>query len=471
MVTTPAQQPTPASAAPGQRATPDQPGWQPPAGPPAPAGPQASPAPRRRAPATVPARLRILLITLVLAAVGFGVVGAWTVIQHASAARDVVSTSEPLSLAAQRMYQDLSDADVTVTTAFLGGASVPLPARERYAADIARAAADLTSLENAATTSGNPRLVRSLAAVAAGLPLYTGYVSQAQTQFLLGYRLTAGSFMQVASEQMHLTLLPAARASYAQENAALTAASARATGLPWIVVVLILAIALGFVLYRAQRWLSGHSHRVFNLGLLAASVALAVSVLWLLIAFAVARTDLQRAVGHGSVPAEALAQAAIDTQQARGYEVLNLISRSGDATFVKDFQAIRAQLGPGPGTLLAAAAASSNGAGARWAAAAAHDVQGWYQVIDRAYALDSKARYTDETTLVVGPGAAGSAAGFARVEADLSRAISADHAVFHVSATAGRDAFTGLDVVIIAAAVLMAAGCAWGLSRRLAEYR
>jgi len=473
MVTTPAQQPAPAGAAPGQRAAPapPAPGGQPPAGPPGLPGTQATPAPHRRTPATVPARLRFLLITLVSAAAGFGVVGAWTVIQHASAARDVVSTSEPLSLTAQRMYQDLSDADVTVTTSFLIGPTVRPAARERYAADIARAAADLTRLESAATTSGNPRLVRSLAAMAAGLPVYTGYLSQAQTQFLLGYRLTAGSTMQVASERMHLTLLPAARASYAEENAALTAASARATGLPWIVVVLLLAIALGFVLYRAQRWLSGRTHRVFNLGLLAASVALAVSVLWLLIAFAVARTDLQRAVEHGSGSAETLAQATIDTQQARGYEVLNLISRSGNDTFVKDFQAIRAKLGPGPGTLLATAAAASTGAGARWATAAAHDVQDWYKVIDRAYALDDKAQYTDETALVIGPGAGGSTAGFARVEADLSRATNADHAVFHASAIAGRDAYAGLDVVIIAAAVLMAAGCAWGLSRRLAEYR
>jgi len=59
----------------------------------------------------------------------------------------------------------------------------------------------------------------------------------------------------------------------------------------------------------------------------------------------------------------------------------------------------------------------------------------------------------------------------APVEADLSRGIGADHAVFHASATAGRDAFTGLDAVIIVAAALMAAGCAWGLARRLAEYR
>jgi hypothetical protein len=426
---------------------------------------------RHRRSRTTPARLRLLLISLLVASVAFGAVGAWTVIQHASAAQDVVSTSEPLSLAAQRMYQDLSDADVTATTAFLAGPSVPLAARERYAADINRAAADLTSLENASTTSGNPQLVRSLAAVAAGLPIYTGFVSQAQTEFLLGYRLTAGSFMQVASEQMHLTLLPAARASYAQENAALTAASARATGLPWIVVVLVLAIVIGFVLYRAQRWLSRHTHRVFNLGLLAATVALVASVLWLIAAFVVGRADLQRAVGHGSVPAEALAQAAIDTQQARGYEVLNLISRSGDATFVKDFQAVRAKLGPGPGTLLAAAIASSASNGATWASVAAHDVQGWYKVIDLGYSLDDKAQYTAETALVIGSTAGGSTAGFAKIESDLSKAIAADHAVFHASATAGRDAFTGLDVAVIVAAALMAAGCAWGLTRRLAEYR
>jgi hypothetical protein len=443
----------------------------PPAPSPAPDSPHATQAGTRRRRRTVPGSLRLLLIVLVVAAVAYGAVGTWTVIQHASAAQDVVSTSEPLSLAAQRMYQALSDADVTATTAFLIGPNVRLPARERYAADVSRAAAELTSLENATTTPANPRLVHSLATVAAGLPVYTGYVSQAQTQFLLGYRLTAGSLMQVASEEMHLTLLPAARASYAQENAALTAASAQATGLPWIVVVLVLAVALAFVLYRAQRWLSRSTHRVFNIGMLAATVALAVSAVWLIGSFAVARTDLQRAAGHGSVPAEALAQAAIDTQQARGYQVLNLISRSGDTTFVKDFQAVRARLGPGPGTLLAAAGSASTGAGGHWATVAGRDLQAWYFVIGQAYTLDSKARYTTETALVIGPGAAASTAGFARVEADLSKAIAGDDAVFHSGATAGRDAFTGLDVVIVLAATLMAAGCAWGLSRRLAEYR
>ena len=314
----------------------------------------------------MPARLRALMIGLLLASLAWGAVTTWAVIQHASAAHDVVSASEPLSLSAQRLNESLSDADVTATTAFLASLNEPLADRQRYAADIAQAAADITSLKGAAATSANRQLLSSVAAVSAGLPVYTGYVAQAQTERSLGYLLTGGSFMQVASEEMHLTLLPAARAIYVQENAALAAASARATGLPWIVVAVVLAIVLGLVLFGVQRWLTRRTHRIVNYGLLAASLVLVASVVWLIVAFVVARSDLQRGVGHGSAPAELLAQAAIGTQQARGDEVLNLISRSGDTTFVQDFQAVRRKLGPGPGTLLtAAAAASPSGAGAR----------------------------------------------------------------------------------------------------------
>jgi hypothetical protein len=411
------------------------------------------------------------MIGLLLAALAWGAVAAWTVIQHASAANDVVTTSEPLSLNAQRMYLSLSDADVTATTAFLASQSVPLAQRQRYAADIAQAAADLSSLKNAAAGANGP-LRDSLAAVSAGLPVYTGYVAQAQTERSLGYLLTGGSFMQVASEQMHLTLLPAARTIYAQENAELAASSAQATGLPLIVVVVLLAIVLAVVLLRIQRWLTRRTHRVVNAGLFISTVVLVASVLWLAVAFVVARADLQRGAGHGSAPAELLAQAAIDTQQARGDQVLNLISRSGDTTFVQDFDSVRGELGPGPGTLLTTAAgASPSGAGARWAAAAARDEQAWYAVNNRVYSLDQQSEYFAETQLVVSAKPGSSGAGFSKVENDLSRAIAADQVIFRASATAGSNAFGGLVIGIIAAALIMAVGCAWGLARRIAEYR
>ncbi len=449
---------TPSPARPPARAAAGQP-----PGPP-------SPAPRRGMARTTPTRLRLLMVGLLLASLAWGAVGAWAVFEHASAAQDVVSTSEPLSLSAQQMYRSLSDADVTATTAFLGGPYEPLAARQRYAADIAQAASDLSALKDAAAGSSSQPLLTSLAAVSTGLPVYTGDVSQAQTEYALGYLLTGGSFMQVASEEMHLTLLPAARTIYAQENAGLTAASARATGLPLIVVVLVVAAVIAVVLYRVQRWLWRHTHRIVNYGLAGATVLLLACTLWLIVAFAVARVDLQHGVGHGSAPAETLAQAAIDTQQIRGDEILNLISRSGDTTFVQDYTAVRGRLGPGPGTLLTDAVASSpGGAGQQWASAAAGDIQPWYAVNDQVYRLDSQDRYAAETQLVIGAG--GSAAGFAKVETDLSRAIAADQVIFHANATAGSNAFAGLEVGIIVAALAMAVGCVWGLSVRLAEYR
>src|SRR5262249_18806798 len=174
--------------------------------------------------------------------------------RHAGAAAQVVTRSEPLSIDAQQMYRSLSDADVTATTAFLAGPPEPLAVRQHYEADIAQAAADLAALRNAAGAVGGgrtaARLTASLTVISTSLPVYTGYVQQAKTYSSLGYPLTGGSFMQVASEEMHLRLLPAARAIYALENTALSGQSARATGLPWIVITVLLALVIAVALVR-----------------------------------------------------------------------------------------------------------------------------------------------------------------------------------------------------------------------------
>src|SRR5258708_22683014 len=98
--------------------------------------------------------------------------------------------------------------------------------------------------------------------------------------------------MEVGSEVMHWALLPAARTIYAQENAGLVTASARATGLPWIVVALVLAAGIAVVLFRAQRWLWRHTHRRVNYGLVAASVVLPAGLLRLIVALVGAPSDL-----------------------------------------------------------------------------------------------------------------------------------------------------------------------------------
>jgi hypothetical protein len=427
--------------------------------------------PGRYAPGSTSATLRLLLAGLVAASVTWGAVAAWTVSQHAAAAGSVVSSSEPLSLDAQRMYQSLSDADVTVTTAFLSGPVEPLQAQQRYAADIARAAAELADLKSAAGAGASQQVRAGLAAVSTGLPSYTADVAEAQTYYLLGFELTGGSFLQVASEEIHVTLLPAAGSIYRQENAALEAASGRATGLWWVVAAFVLAVVVGIVLCRVQRWLWRRTHRLVNYGLLAALAALVISGLWLITAFAVARAELQRGVGNGSAPAEALAQAGIAVQQARGDELLNLISRSGDTSFEQNFSVLRSEIGPGPGTLLTDAASSRGASATRYVAAAARDARAWYAASQQIFRLDLAAHYAAETQLVIGTGPTSSAAAFARLEADLSQAMAADQVIFQSSATAGAGAFGGLEAGVIAAALVMSAGCAWGISRRLAEYQ
>jgi hypothetical protein len=424
---------------------------------------------RRSLAATMPARLWMLSAGLVLLSVAWGMLSGWTVSQHASAANDVVHVDEPLALAAQQMYASISDADVTATTTFLSGPEPPLAPLQRYRADVAGAAADLARLKNAA--EGNQPLTAALAAFTAGLPVYAGYVAQAQAEYALGYPLTGGSFMQVASEEAHLVLLPAARTIYARQDAALTAASSQATGVPLVIVAGVLAVVTGFALYRTQRWLTRRTHRVFNYGLVAASAALIISVVWLVVTFAVARSDLVRGIGSGSRPAGTLAQASIDVQQVRGDEILNLISRSGDTSFKQNFRSVRDQIGPGTGTLLAVAASASRGQAVAPVAAAARDATSWYTANEQVYRLDLAAAYAAETKLVTGTGPDSSAAGYTQLESDISRAIADDLGTFQSSATAGASAFGPLESIVIAAALLMAGGCAWGLSRRLGEYR
>src|SRR5258707_15704604 len=106
------------------------------------------------------------------------------------------------------------------------------------------------------------------------------------------FRLTGGSFLQVASEKAPLVLLPAANSVYTEENAALNAASDQATE-PWTVIAaIVLALITAFALYRAQRWLTRRTNRVLSPGLVIASLLLVISVIWLATGYLTARSDL-----------------------------------------------------------------------------------------------------------------------------------------------------------------------------------
>ncbi len=415
---------------------------------------------------TTPAKLRVVLTALLAVSLAWGAVAAWTVAGRTSAADNVVAISEPLSLDAQQLYRALSDADATEAAAFLSGGLEPLALRTRYEADIAQAA---RRLEAATAAAGQSTATSRLATLSAGLPVYTGLVESARADNRLGLPLGA-AYLREASGLMRGTLLPAARDLYAQENAQLAAADHQATAVPYA--ALVVAVVAVLLLFGTQRWLARRTKRIVNPGLLVATVAMLAALVWLVTALAVARAHLVAASDRGSVPVEAVARADIAVLQAHADESLTLIDRSGDDSFQQDFVSVEKRLGPGRGSLLTDAALAARGSpGAALAAAGLQVAPAWFTAHLRVRSLDDGGRYTAAVRLAVGNGRPDSAVLFARLDGDLTGAIRADQASFRSAALAGRDALTGLQAGMISLCLLMAAGCAWGISRRLAEYR
>jgi hypothetical protein len=413
-----------------------------------------------------------MLIGLVSLCLIWGAVAAWVVSQRASGANDVASSSETLSLDGQKIYRALSDADATAATAFLSaglsGGLEPINGPPRYQADIAEAAA---RLESTTAAAGHSAAAADLVKLSAGLPVYTGEVQTARADNRLGLPLGA-AYLREASNLMRGTLLPAARNISAEANVQLAGASGRATGLPLALILLVAAVIVGFALYRAQRWLFRRTHRRLNPGLMVASVVGLVSLLWLGIALGVARADLLQARTHGSTPVAAFAQADIAALQARADESLTLIDAQGDDTFQQDFVGVQNRLGPGPGTLLTDAVMAARGSPAAGpAGVAAATATTWYGVHRMVRFLDDNGKHTQAILLVIRPGPGHSGTLFTRLDGSLTNAIAADQAVFHRDAVAGINAFAGLEVGVIVLALIMAAGCARGLTTRLVEYR
>jgi hypothetical protein len=195
-----------------------------------------------------------------------------------------------------------------------------------------------------------------------------------------------------------------------------------------------------------------------NYGLLLTALAGLVSLVWLAGAFALGRADLLHAQQQGSVPAQAFARAEVAALQAHADESLTLIDNSGEDSYQQDFEAQAKALGPGPGSLLTATGSSE----------AVAQAQAWYQAHKALRAQDDAGNHA---TAVTSAQTGAAAQAFRKLSATLSEGITTHQATFDSSARSGRDAFTGLAIGMVVAALVMVAGCVWGLTRRLAEYR
>ncbi|MGX1760703.1 hypothetical protein ACWIG5_27945 [Streptomyces lydicus] len=433
----------------------------------------------RAAATTEPGRLRVIGAVLALLVVLFGAVTAWQVADRAAAADDVVERSQPLTTDAASIYRSLADADTTAAAGFLAGAKESRATRDRYAADISTASALL--VKAAAHSSGPDGTGAQIAKLNSGLPRYTGLVETARANNRQGLPL-GGAYLRYANEQMRTELLPAARALYDAETDRLTTDYGAAGARPWY------AVAAGVVALGALGWAQRRhyrrTNRVFNRGLLAATAASAVVLVWLVAAHSVARTGLTGSYEHGARSLRVLNEARIDALQARGDENLTLVARGAVLTHgQQDFYeaAFRSRMadlagGDGPGAapaksrLGAALALADDETGRRPVRAALAGLRQWRARHGEARTADEKGDYPQALAKVIGTdGSTGQS--FDRVAAGLQQALVHEQAEFRSAADAGRGALDGLVAGAGVLASAAAVGAVLGIGRRLAEYR
>ncbi|MFJ3229661.1 hypothetical protein [Streptomyces sp. NPDC086787] len=425
----------------------------------------------RAAAATEPGRLRAIGAVLALLVVVFGAVTAWQTTDRASAADDVLHSSQPLSSDAADIYRSLADANTAASTGFLAGGQETAASRERYEKDIRTAAGKLVT---AATASdpGSPSEA-SIAKLNKLLPEYKGLVERARTYNRQGYPV-GGAYLRYANDKMQNEMLPAAEDLYTKEHQRLRSDYADATPYPWAAIGLgVLALAgLARVQHREYR----RTNRVLNHGLAAATATAAVALLWLVVGHSVARAGLNDSYDHGIRSLNVLDDARIASLKARGNENLSLVARGAETVTVGgqtydayyyDFDKDMGVLGKG---LAEAARLADDRSGSEPVSAAKGNMTVWKQRHAGARAEDENGNYQTALDKVIGPkGATGEC--FDSVDANLKKAIAHEQTEFRQSAGDGRDAMTGLPVGAAALGVLGAAGALAGIGRRLSEYR
>ncbi|MFJ3706996.1 hypothetical protein [Streptomyces sp. NPDC090053] len=424
----------------------------------------------RAAATTEPGRLWIMGTLVAVLVVAFGAVTAFEISDRAAAADDVVSHSQPLSADAASIYRSLADADTAAASGFLAGMQEPADVHARYDKDIATASRLL--VKAAANTDSSTESGRQIAQINEQLPRYTGLIERARASNRQGLPL-GGAYLRYANQQMNTLLLPAAEKLYEAETGRLYEDYDSASAWPYFSTALgILALA---GLFYVQRRNFLRTNRVFNHGLVAASAASVVVLLWMVVGHVVAGADLRTSRAHGQESLKVLNDARISSLKARSNENLTLVSRGSVLTkdgkhdqYEYDFTKEMASLVSGLDK--AKSLAKDDTAGELPVQRAVTAVTTWKTRHATARSTDDAGNYEAALPQVIGrTGSTGQS--FDQVDRALEQALGHEQQEFTRAATNGRGALAGLPVGAAVLAVLGAAAAGLGISRRLSEYR
>ncbi|MHB9861662.1 hypothetical protein [Streptomyces sp. YIM S03343] len=428
----------------------------------------------RAAAVTEPGRLRIIGAVLALVVLAFGAVAAWQTESRQSAADDVLHRSQPLSSDAADIYRSLADANTMAATGYLAGLEETAATRSKYEQDVRTAAAKLVTA--AANTDPGSSSARTIAQLNELLPRYKGLVESARANNRQGFPV-GGAYLRLANDTMQGQMLPKAQALYQRENQRLRADYDDATPYPWA------AMALGAVALGALGWAQRRSflrtNRVLNHGLVTASGATVVVLLWMVVGHSVARAGLNDSYDHGVRSLNVLHDAQIASLTARGDENLLLISRGAQTKKLANDTSVDVynwgydqEIAHLAKALGQADALADDTGGRAPVKIANSSMKAWKERHEQASALNDKGEYQQARDRVIGASKDSSTSiCFNNVDESLNKALTHETREFRSAASDGLDAMTGLVAGAAVLALLGAAGAVLGIGRRLSEYR
>ncbi|NMO92375.1 hypothetical protein [Actinomycetospora sp. TBRC 11914] len=405
-------------------------------------------------------------LTLLLILVA-GVLALVATLRTQAATEDVTTRSGPLTAAAQELYRALSDADASAGQGFLLGAGEPESLRLRYQTDLAAAGRALAVVGSA---SGGDAATGPVATLTSGLPVYAGLVETARTADRQG--LTYGSaYLREASAFLQTTLLPAAQQLYDAQAAELADAQAVADGGVWTVLALVAVVAALVAVWLLHRRIARSTKRRLTPGVALAGTAVAVLLVWGVVALGVCAALTASARDAGSEPNRELVAARFAVLQSRSDEVLTLVARSTGGDYEQDYVRRSIALYGWQGLLDRARDEAGPGPVADDAATATTIGRQGITTHELARTLDVAGDYDGAVALALSTAPTGGQGSVQQVEDALDRAITTTADTASSDAATADAATTLLAVGVVVLTLVAAAGLVVGVWPRLQEYR
>jgi hypothetical protein len=279
------------------------------------------------------------------------------------------------------------------------------------------------------------------------------------------------AYLRRASDQMQDSILPAAAELQRRQAARLDDAYHRVGSVLYIAFAACLVSLAGLIW--AQVFLFQRTHRVFNVGLVAASVAVLAGLVWWTVAGMVSANSLARALGHSRSVSDALAPAQIAALQARAVESLELVTRTAgpnEPDFDAEMQLLDRDNGAG-GALGAARQFATDQQGEALVQAALADARDYAAAHREVRRLDDAGDYPKAVAAAVQTNQAGAAAAFDRLDLALTAAVGHEREVFTSEIGRAHRSLTGLSIGTGVFTFVAVVGVALGVRQRLEEYR